>query len=230
MHITRYLQQTNRFEITLLLFAMTMFCFSLSVVRYVVTDTPVFLFLNWNLFLAVIPWMASSAMIMFRGFRKNKFFLFCLVVIWIAFFPNSPYILTDLFHLRVRNSAPIWFDLVVILSFAWAGLVFGFQSLFDIESLMSERIKPLYVNIVTTCLLFLGAFGVYIGRYLRWNTWDIVDNPFELFSDIGSRILNPFDHWRTWGVTLLMGILLNMIYWTIKLMRRNSSKLSPPLS
>src|SRR6186997_1018228 len=110
-------QLTSRLKITLLLFLMSSFCFSLSVVRYFVTDTPVFLFLNWNLLLAIIPWLISSAMIAVPALRENKFLLAGLIFAWILFFPNSPYILTDLFHLRVRAHAPIWFDLVVILSF-----------------------------------------------------------------------------------------------------------------
>lgn len=213
-------QLTSRLKITLLLFLMSSFCFSLSVVRYFVTDTPVFLFLNWNLFLAIIPWLISSAMIAMPALRENKFLLAGLILTWILFFPNSPYILTDLFHLRVRAHAPIWFDLVVILSFAWAGLVFGFQSLSDIEHLVRDKMKPWLINVTSSLLLFLGAFGVYIGRYLRWNSWDIIDNPIALMSEVGERIINPFSHPQTWGMTILMGIFLNMIYWTMKTVGR----------
>lgn len=70
--------------------------------------------------------------------------------------------------------------------------------------------------------LFLGSLGIYLGRYLRWNSWDIVSNPFGLFSDIFDRFLNPFVYPGAWAMTILMGILLNMMYFSIKLMKKNN--------
>jgi uncharacterized membrane protein len=72
------------------------------------------------------------------------------------------------------------------------------------------------VPVVITLLLFISSFGVYIGRYLRWNSWDVVDDPYPLFRDIAVRVLDPMDHPRAWGLTLLLGVLLNMVFWTIK--------------
>jgi uncharacterized membrane protein len=69
-------------------------------------------------------------------------------------------------------------------------------------------------------LLFLGSFGVYLGRYLRWNSWDIITEPFRLFYDIADRIINPFEHPRTWGMTLFMGLFLTIIYWSFHLVRK----------
>ncbi len=211
------LKASGRLEITLLLITMSLFCFGISVTRYILTDTRVFLFLNWNLFLAFIPWMISSV-ILIRGLN-HKTILAILIASWLLFFPNSPYILTDLFHLRARNSAPIWFDLVVILSFAWMGLVYGFVSLMDIEKLLKKHISNRLINAMTILFLFLASFGIYLGRYLRWNSWDILNNPFGLFNDIFDRVINPFEHPATWGMTILMGVLLNMMYFSIKLIR-----------
>lgn len=202
---------------TILLIAMTLFCFGISVCRSLITDTKVFLFLNWNLFLAFIPWLISSLMLIYN--LNKKLPLVLLIVSWILFFPNSPYILTDLFHLRLNGSAPIWFDLVLILSFAWTGLMYGFISLMDIEKQLSTYLTPNWVNSIIISFLFLASLGIYLGRYLRWNSWDIISNPFGLAGDIIDRFINPFNHPRTWGMTLLMGILLNIIYFSIKLMK-----------
>ena len=212
----KQLKDSGRLKITFLLFVMTLFCFSLSIFRFYVSETKVFLFLNWNLFLAFIPWLIST-FIALHNDRKNKFALSFLLIAWLLFFPNSPYILTDLFHLKLRSAIPIWFDLVVILSFAWTGLAYGFISLLEIETLLREHLKPKIVQLTIILMLFLGSFGVYIGRYLRWNSWDVVNDPSSLFADIGDRFMNPFSHPRTWGLTILMGILLNMIYLTLKL-------------
>lgn len=220
MGIINKLKATGRLEVTLLLIIMSLFCFTLSVFRFWITDTKVFLFLNWNLFLAFIPWLSSSVIFVFPWLQKQKLSLFILLSIWLLFFPNAPYILTDLFHLRLKTGAPIWFDLVLILSFAWTGLLFGFVSLMDIEKLLTERFKKWISLSVIGILLFMAGFGVYVGRFLRWNSWDIIQQPRGLLVDIADRFIHPFDHPRTWALTILLGLLLNAMYFSIKLMKK----------
>jgi len=213
---------SSRFKINMLLILMTVFCFSLSAFRYYISDTKVFLFLNWNLFLAWIPLLLSSFIFAFN--IKSKISLIFIIIVWILFFPNSPYILTDLFHLRARNSVPIWYDLIVILSYAWTGLVCGFISLNDIEKSLSEYGKRNGINAVIIFFLFMSSFGVYLGRFLRWNSWDVLNNPFGLFSDIVVRFIYPLEYTKTWGVTVLMGIMLNFMYFTFKWVETNNDK------
>lgn len=190
------------------------FAFLLSIFRVLMTNSLMFLFLNWNLFLAFIPWGVTTLAI--SNHKKINHTLFgCYLIIWLVFFPNSLYILTDLFHLK-SGSIMVWYDLVLIMSFAWAGLMFGFLSLCNIEKLMIKRIKPWTIGLFSSLLIFLGSFGVYIGRFLRWNSWDIITEPLSLFYQISERLINPFEHPRTWGMTILMGILLNLIYWSFK--------------
>jgi uncharacterized membrane protein len=211
------LKNLNRYDITILLICMSLFCFGISVTRFFKTETRDFLFLNWNLFLAFLPWLFSSIIIVKK--LNQKFYLIILIISWIIFFPNSPYILTDLFHLNKYGSAPIWFDLVVILSFAWTGLIYGFISLMDMELLLKKYLTEKFVNISTIILLFISAFGIYLGRYLRWNSWDVFRDPVGLSGDILDRFVNPYNHPRTWQMTLLMGVLLNMMYFSIKLLK-----------
>jgi uncharacterized membrane protein len=216
----KQLKEHNRLYETVFMGVLTLCCFSLSVFRASYSDTKTFLFLNWNLFLAFITWLLSSFAIIKPSIQKKKIAIFILLGTWLLFFPNAPYILTDLFHLRMRYTMPIWFDLVLILSFAWTGLLFGFLSLWDIEQILSKSINPKLVRCISVILLFLGSFGVYLGRYLRWNSWDIITEPFGLFYDIGDRIINPFEHTRTWGMTLFMGLFLTIIYLSFRLVRK----------
>lgn len=211
------LKENQRFEVTVLLIFMTLFCFSLSMFRYYISETKVFFFLNWNLFLAWIPFIISSFLLIFN--IKSKISLVVAIAVWILFFPNSPYILTDLFHLKIRTSVPIWYDLVVILSYAWTGLFCGFISLLDIEKLLSAYFKKSTISLITISFLFLTSFSVYLGRFLRWNSWDILNNPFGLFNDIIVRIIYPMEYTKTWGVTILMGIMLNFMYFMMKSMK-----------
>ncbi len=213
------LKQSNRFNITILLFSISVFSFLLSIIRWIVTGSPLFLFLNWNLFLAFIPWCISTVMVINRLNKNISVAL--LIASWLLFFPNAPYILTDLFHLQYRsNNRTIWFDLIEILSFAWAGLLFGLLSLMDIEYLLLLKFKTKITSFIIITFLFMSGFGIYLGRFLRWNSWDIISNPIGLFNDIAERFMHPIHHPRTWGMTILMGILLNFIYHSIKMMNK----------
>lgn len=210
----KLLKEKNRLNETLFLGIISLICFGLSIFRFIYSDNKLFLFLNWNLFLAFIPWLLSSISILKPKIQKNKITIFVLLISWLLFFPNAPYILTDLFHLRLKSTIPIWFDLILILSFAWTGLLFGIFSLWDIQSILKNKINKFWLAFISIGLLFLGSFGIYLGRFLRWNSWDIITEPFKLIYDISDRIINPFSHPRTWGMTILMGLFLNIIYWS----------------
>lgn len=216
----KLLKEKNRFSETLFMGFMSILCFCFSIFRFMYTDTKVFLFLNWNLFLAFVPWAVTSIVILKPGIQGYRITVFILLGIWLLFFPNAPYILTDLFHLRLNSNMPKWFDLILILSFAWTGLIFGYLSLWDIEKLLSKYLSQFWISLISVSLLFIGSFGIYLGRYLRWNSWDILNEPFYLIYDITDRLVNPLDHPRTWGVTIFMGVFLNMIYWTFRLIKK----------
>lgn len=216
----KLLKEKKRFNETLFMGIISIMCFGFSIFRFIYTDTKVFLFLNWNLFLAFVPWAVTSIVILNPRIQKYKITIFVLLGIWLLFFPNAPYILTDLFHLRLNSNMPKWFDLILILSFAWTGLLFGYLSLWDIEKILRKSLSQIWISLISVILLFIGSFGIYLGRYLRWNSWDIISEPFNLIYDISDRFINPFDHPRTWGLTIFMGIFLNMIYWTFRMVKR----------
>jgi len=218
---TKTERNKHRLNITILLITMSLFSIGLSITRAMMTDTKVFLFLNWNLFLALIPWLLSSLLVL-KGLN-SKGLVILLILVWLAFFPNSPYILTDLFHLKLREGVPMWFDLVLILSFAWTGLLYGFISLKDIESLLKKYTSGKLIFLLSIVFLFMSAFGIFLGRYLRWNSWDIISNPMGLFNDIAVRFADPVSFPNTWGMTILMGILLNMMYLSFKFIRKTNT-------
>lgn len=210
-------------KLNILLVLMTAFCFFLSVFRVIESGTTFFLFLNWNLFLAAIPYFLTSSISSEKKGRIQQLKIIGVSMVWLLFFPNAPYILTDLFHLRIESTIPKWFDLILIVSFAWTGLLFGFLSLMKIEKLYRTFFSENQVAWMSSILLFIASFGVYLGRFLRWNSWDVINNPNHLLFDISDRVINPFEHPRTWGVTILFGVLLNIIYWTIKLLRNQET-------
>jgi uncharacterized membrane protein len=200
---------------------MCTFGIMLSVLRVVATGSTMFLFLNWNLFLAIIPFVVTRFVVYKKAIIDKRLFLVVLVF-WLLFFPNSPYILTDLFHLKKSTSMPLWYDLILVLSYAWAALVFGFMSLSDIQKMSATHFGQRITTIGIIVILFVSSFGVYLGRYLRWNSWDIVTNPLRLLGDIGNEIFHPFDHPRTWGVTLVLGCFLNLAYFSLQAIRKEN--------
>jgi uncharacterized membrane protein len=216
----KQLIKTNQFQHTLFIGVLSVFCFGLSLLRVELSGTRHFLFLNWNLFLAFVPWILTVILTLSSKLQQSKLAVFGMLGVWLLFFPNASYILTDLFHLSHHSSMPIWFDLVLILSFAWTGLLYGFLSLWYLEELMEQFLSKRWITLISVVLMFVSSFGIYIGRYLRWNSWDLLHHPARIMGDVGDRIINPVDHPRTWGVTIFMGLFLTMLYVTFQFLRK----------
>ena len=187
--------------------------------RVALTGRLSFLFLIWNLFLAVIPFGISTMLGAARGPLRARVLLPAGAA-WLLFFPNAPYILTDLFHLDSRPGVPLWYDLALILSCAWNGLMLAYASLADMQQLVQQRLGAGIGWAFATVALLLSSFGIYLGRYLRFNSWDVLTNPLTLFYDIVDRLLHPFSFPGTWGVTLVFGLFLLLGYGTVRLLGR----------
>jgi uncharacterized membrane protein len=124
----------------------------------------------------------------------------------------------------------MWFDLILILSFAWTGLMYGLMSLWEIERILGNYFKRKFVVFMSMGLLFLSSFGVYLGRFLRWNSWDVITEPESIGLDLMERLINPFDHPSTWGVTLLLGVFLNIVYFSFELLKARNGIKGMPVS
>lgn len=173
-----------------------------------------FIFLIWNLFLAWIPFIISTSFkrIQHIKWRKQSFVFF----IWFLFFPNALYIVTDLIHLDIESTVPKWYDALLLFSSSITGLLMAFVSLLRMEKFLLLKFNNKMVNMMILVILFFGAFGVYLGRFLRWNSWDIISNPFGLVVSIAQRFIFPFQHLQTWGITLLLTTLFYLLYLAIK--------------
>lgn len=189
-----------------------LFSVMLLVSRMSYTQTITYLFLIWNLILAMIPIIISFFVTIFPARFYRIGVIVPTVMVWLLFFPNAPYILTDLFHLSAISSAPMWFDLVLILSFAWNGLILGVVSLYDMQNFLSRRFTPFLSWVFVFFSIIAGSFGIYVGRYLRWNSWDVLTNPGSLLSDLAARLLQPLVHPRTYGVTIVFSVFLLIVY------------------
>ena len=210
----KYVRDVFSIRSTWVLLFLSVFSILLTVVRVLVTGRSMFLFLWWNLFLAFIPWSIAT-LVRVRQIQ-NRWILSLLLVCWIVFFPNAPYILTDLVHLQDDRAAPLWFDMMLLLSFGFAGMFYGFVSLHLLETRFLRTLSGLWSGVVSVGLIYLACFGIYLGRFLRWNSWDLVDDLGKVLSDIFVRVADPFANRETWAFTLLFGTFLNLVYWSFK--------------
>jgi uncharacterized membrane protein len=198
------------------------FTYLLLVLRIMITGELTYIFLAWNLFLAWIPFVISNKFKEAQNWSRWK--IFFVIMAWILFLPNAPYIITDFLHLKYRAPVPYWFDILLLFSAAFNGLLLGLISLQKTEQFLSEKYGSRKAAILVFAAFFLCAFGIYIGRFLRWNSWDIIINPVELAEDISARLLNPFDNIKTWSVTILFGTFMYVIYFSVKNFLNNTSK------
>ena len=206
--------------------------------RIAYTGTAGYSFMVWNLFLAWIPlWLAAAIAVVGRGGRRAFGLVAGLGMVWLLFFPNAPYLLTEFIHLdadyAVRErpvrllagvspgkAAPAWYDAALILMFAWNGLLLAFVSLHLVQQVVRRLAGAAWSWAAAVIVLALSAFGMSIGRFQRWNSWDLFSRPTELLADVMGRMLNPIDHPRTTAVTVIFGSFLLMAYLAVQAIGR----------
>ncbi|NRD20724.1 DUF1361 domain-containing protein [Winogradskyella eckloniae] len=204
----------NQFKTLSLISVALVFSGISLLVRIKLNKSFFYLFLIWNVFLAIIPY----AITMYLSTKKNvsKLTLVFGFLVWLAFLPNAPYIVTDLIHIRAGNNAFLWLDILVVLSFALSGLLLFYLSVIDMQNLVASKFEKLPIKTITAVILFLCGFGVYLGRFLRYNSWEIISGPHILFKDIINIIIAPFQHYEAWLFTTGFGLFLVVGFWMFK--------------
>lgn len=190
------------------LLPMLSFPITLILMRVIHTRTITFAFLPWNLFLAFLPLVFSH----WLQKTSDKLSAWCMFGLWLLFFPNAMYIVTDLFHLYDSDTAPRWFDLLLLFSAALTGVLMGMSSLSNIEKFLRGKLHPKLLHVAIFGIFLLCGYGIYLGRYLRWNSWDIFTQPFGLVLDIAHDVRHPFRAMETWALTSLFATWLFLLY------------------
>lgn len=197
---------------------------ALVMFRVKISNSFFYLFLVWNLFLAYIPFGLTTLLLQKQQLQKSRFKFWLLFIVWLLFLPNAPYIITDLFHLQLGNAMPIWYDLLLVISFAGNGFLIFFISINDMHRIIQQKFSTIKAWFLTILIFFLCGFGIYLGRFLRWNTWDILHKPFSLIQDIFTRVVHPMEHPKTWGVTIGFGLLFTISFSIFKILTTKSNK------
>ncbi len=215
MNLLETIPQKRR-QLILLVFFMALFNVCLVLFRAYWSNTYLYFFLAWNLLLAFIPMGISLVLRYHQHSGKRLLVAGILLSGWLLFLPNSFYIITDLFHLRPKTGIPLWYDLLMIFSFAWNGLIVGYLSIFDVHEFLEERWNKSVAWSGSVFILVLCAFGVYLGRYLRWNSWDILTDPLSILMDIGRRVVYPAQYLDAWGITIGYSLFFILGYITLR--------------
>ncbi len=168
-----------------------------------------FTFLIWNLFLAWVPYLAAL-WVNWSQRRSKGWFPQCIgLLVWLIFLPNAPYIVTDFIHFRALPSVPLWFDLVLLFASASTGLLLGLLSLREVHCILKRWLPNAWAGSLVLMAIALSGFGVWLGRFQRWNSWDLIIRPHHLLSDIANTLSERHELLHAMGVSaLLSGILL----------------------
>ena len=177
------------------------------------TQTIIYGFLIWNLFLAWIPFIISNTLLTTEAKFNSKFYNYFLFIVWLLFLPNCPYIITDIIHLiDIRFHMPVWYDLMLTTSFAFSGMFAGIISLYQIHLFLNKKIARNKAWLIILFSIFLSSFGVYLGRYQRWNSWDLFTKPLTLFTGIFESMFYPLAAYTSFGVTILFSLFTIISY------------------
>lgn len=196
-----------------LLFAASAISTVLLAMRMLASASWAFWFLEWNLLLAWLPLLFALGLRL--NLQKHPWLYWQnvgLSILWLGFLPNSFYIMTDLIHLQHSSETFILYDAAMIMSFAINGLILGYISLYIVHKQLLKRLSVRASNTIVVLALLACGFAMYLGRFLRWNTWDLVLNPAGILFDLSERLINPILHSETYLITLIFSLVLISIY------------------
>lgn len=203
---------TKTFSRHYMLFALAAFCVALLLVRAKITQSIFFFFLIWNLFLAYTPLGLSTIMHYKNRVIQKWYWFYPALLLWLLLLPNAPYIITDFIHLKKETNVPVWFEVLLIASFSVTGMLFGLASMKDVFTIIAKRSGQRLAWIAMAVFSVLCGFGMYVGRFLRYNSWDILQKPYTLTVDIFCSLTNAETCKPAWGITLGFGTLLFLLF------------------
>ena len=191
------------------------FALLLLACRIKLTHSFFFLFLVWNLFLAGIPYAISQTMVAYPRLSNSKMLSALGFGCWLLFLPNSPYIITDLVHLHSEHAYLKWYDLFLVFVFALNGLLLGLLSMADMFSILSRKFSRKVGFFTMFKVSLLCGYGIYLGRFLRFNSWDLLTKPKSIFLEMIQSIYEPL----VWVMTFAFGGLIWILFllmWSLK--------------
>ena len=187
-------------------------CIGLVLARVAYTESGRHIGLIWNLFLAWIPFMLAYFAHAVSWRRASLYLIIPgIAFLWLIFFPNAPYMLTDLQDLaRSETEAPLWYDVIIVVWCSWTGMLLGVISLYLMQNIIVRSFGRRAGWVFVFAISALSSFGIYIGRFVRLNSWDILQNPAETAQEILGIAIDPSR--RLAAFTLLYTIFFLFVF------------------
>lgn len=193
----------------------SLLAYAIWLLRILRSDEVEYAFLPGNLLLAWIPYLFSVIVGILHDHQRGRLWLLIVpFLLWLAFFPNAPYLVTDLLHLDPRPPVPMWYDIGLFASFAWTGCLIAVISLNIMQSAVKSYFGSLASWMFVTTTVVLSGLGIYLGRFLNWNSWDLFFQPQEIIGDVLIRVIHPIRFMQIYGVTLMFAAFLLVCYVT----------------
>lgn len=199
---------------------------ALFAARVLESQSMVYRNLVWNLFLAWIPFVFSFiAATIFTLYPKNWGLILPPGLLWLIFFPNAPYIVTDFLHLEDRSQVPLWYDIIMLATYAWTGCFLAIASLRTMQLIVKNYLGWLLSWIFAGISLSLCGLGIYLGRFSRWNSWDLFLEPKAILRELAFNVINPLNNLQFTAFTVLFTAFLVVCYLTFMSLRKESGLL-----
>jgi uncharacterized membrane protein len=202
----------RRLAVVAALALLTLFTLAMLAARMAYTGTRGHGWLAWNLFLAWIPFALALLLYALARAGAPLRALVPFGLLWLVFFPNAPYLVTDLKHIGPGGRVPVLYDVLLLSAAAWTGLLLGLTSLFLVHMVVRRLVGAVNAWALVVAVLALSSFGIYLGRVQRWNSWDVVANPVPLGAQVLQGLAHPIDYPRPLGLTVLLTSLLLTSY------------------
>lgn len=181
-------------------------------------------FLMWNLFLAWIPFLCAMAMATMRARHAAAWQYVVPLLVWILFFPNAAYLVTDLYNLTDMPPVPYWYDIGFFATMAWTGLLLAVASLQIVQRMVKQSFGMWSSWLVVLFVVGLNGVGIYLGRFLRWNSWDILTDPLAVLQDAITPFLHPIAYRQPVAIIVVFSAMLFVFYVSVLALQRDSSQ------
>ena len=175
-------------------------------------------FFVWNLALACIPVFFA---VRFAAVRR-RIWLIPLGLGWLAFLPNDPYLVTDLVHLH--GGVELWRHVMQYGIAAWTGVMLGVVSMHLVCQRIEREFGALTGWIAVVISVGLSAIGVVIGRFQRFNSWDLVTQPGAVAATTLDWVRSPLAYVQSTGVALAVGAFFGLAYLTLWSLRSSPGR------
>lgn len=193
----------------------------LNILRIVLFGKLSFIYILWNIFLALIPFVISIILLNYSEKNKlNKTFFVIGGIVWIIFLPNAPYIVTDLIHLGVVRGVPVLYDSILLFTSAFVGVFLGLSSIYNIEKILLSKYSREITQVIIIVILGLTSFGMYIGRSFRFNSWDVFVSPLSFTSKLFDIFSVTSNHIETFSYMVLFFAFLYISYLSWKYLNK----------